>query len=207
MKRLIDIFLSALGLLLLSPVMLVVYFLVRYYLGGPVFFRQVRPGFEGRPFKMLKFRTMLDATDSAGTPLPDSERLTKFGRFLRSSSLDELPGLINVLKGDMSVVGPRPLLMTYLPLYSAEQSRRHLVRPGVTGLAQVSGRNALSWEEKFKLDVWYVDNQSLLLDLKIIILTFKKVFFREGINQEGQATMEAFKGSADNAIDGGKYEQ
>ncbi|AKA85324.1 Lipid carrier : UDP-N-acetylgalactosaminyltransferase [Pseudomonas synxantha] len=153
---------------------------------------------------MLKFRTMLDATDSAGMPLPDSERLTRFGRFLRSSSLDELPGLINVLKGDMSVVGPRPLLMAYLPLYSAEQSRRHLVRPGVTGLAQVSGRNALSWEEKFKLDVWYVDNQSLLLDLKIIILTFKKVFLREGINQEGQATMEAFTGSADNAIDGEK---
>ena len=147
---------------------------------------------------------MLDAHDAAGTPLPDSERLTKFGRFLRASSLDELPGLLNVLKGDMSIVGPRPLLMAYLPLYSAEQNRRHLVRPGVTGLAQVSGRNALSWEEKFKLDVWYVDNQSLLLDLKIIILTFKKVFLREGINQEGQATMEAFKGSNDNEIDGEK---
>ncbi|GLH48898.1 hypothetical protein RS3R2_25830 [Pseudomonas lactis] len=147
---------------------------------------------------------MLDAHDAAGTPLPDSERLTKFGQFLRASSLDELPGLLNVLKGDMSIVGPRPLLMAYLPLYSAEQNRRHLVRPGVTGLAQVSGRNALSWEEKFKLDVWYVDNQSLLLDLKIIILTFKKVFLREGINQEGQATMEAFKGSNDNEIDGEK---
>ena len=199
-----DIVVSGIGLILLSPVIIVVYFLVRYYLGGPVFFRQVRPGFEGKPFEMLKFRTMLDATDTTGAPLPDSERLTKFGRFLRASSLDELPGLINVLKGDMSVVGPRPLLMAYLPLYSAEQNRRHLVRPGVTGLAQVSGRNALSWEEKFKLDVWYVDNQSLLLDLKIIILTFKKVFLREGINQEGQATMEAFRGSADNATDGEK---
>lgn len=199
-----DIVISGLGLLLLSPVMIVTYLLVRWYLGGPAFFRQVRPGFEGRPFEMLKFRTMLDAHDATGTPLPDSERLTKFGRFLRASSLDELPGLLNVLKGDMSVVGPRPLLMAYLPLYSAEQNRRHLVRPGVTGLAQVSGRNALSWEEKFKLDVWYVDNQSLLLDLKIIILTFKKVFLREGINQEGQATMEAFKGSNDNEIDGEK---
>jgi lipopolysaccharide/colanic/teichoic acid biosynthesis glycosyltransferase len=204
MKRLMDIVVSGIGLILLSPVIIAVYFLVRYYFGGPVFFRQVRPGFEGKPFEMLKFRTMLDATDATGAPLPDSERLTKFGRFLRASSLDELPGLINVLKGDMSVVGPRPLLMAYLPLYSAEQNRRHLVRPGVTGLAQVSGRNALSWEEKFKLDVWYVDNQSLLLDLKIIILTFKKVFLREGINQEGQATMEAFRGSADNAIDGEK---
>ncbi|MBR7212950.1 sugar transferase [Pseudomonas lactis] len=204
MKRLMDIVISGLGLLLLSPVMVVTYLLVRWYLGGPAFFRQVRPGFEGRPFEMLKFRTMLDAHDAAGTPLPDSERLTKFGRFLRASSLDELPGLLNVLKGDMSIVGPRPLLMAYLPLYSAEQNRRHLVRPGVTGLAQVSGRNALSWEEKFKLDVWYVDNQSLLLDLKIIILTFKKVFLREGINQEGQATMEAFKGSNDNEIDGEK---
>lgn len=201
MKRIMDIVVSALGLFLLSPVIIVTCFLVRCYLGGPVFFRQVRPGFEGKPFEMLKFRTMLDATDASGCPLPDSERLTKFGRFLRASSLDELPGLINVLKGDMSVVGPRPLLIAYLPLYSAEQNRRHLVRPGVTGLAQVSGRNALSWEEKFKLDVWYVDNQSLLLDLKIIILTFKKVFLREGINQEGQATMEAFRGSVDNAID------
>ncbi|AZF04440.1 sugar transferase [Pseudomonas sp. R5-89-07] len=204
MKRLIDIIISGLGLLLLSPVIMVTYFLVRRFLGRPAFFRQVRPGFEGRPFEMLKFRTMLDAVDSTGAPLPDSERLTSFGRFLRASSLDELPGLINVLKGDMSIVGPRPLLMAYLPLYSAEQSRRHSVRPGVTGLAQVSGRNALSWEEKFKLDVWYVDNQSILLDLRIIILTFKKVFLREGISQEGQATMEAFTGSADNAITDGE---
>lgn len=204
MKRLIDIFVSGLGLILLSPIMVVTYLLVRHHLGSPVLFRQVRPGFEGKPFEMLKFRTMLDAVDSSGGALPDADRLTKFGLFLRSSSLDELPGLINVLKGDMSIVGPRPLLMSYLPLYSAEQSRRHLVRPGVTGLAQVSGRNSLSWEEKFRLDVWYVDNQSILLDLKIIILTFKKVFLREGISQEGQATMEAFKGSADNAIDNGK---
>ncbi|WP_280530851.1 sugar transferase [Pseudomonas sessilinigenes] len=204
MKRLIDVVFSALGLLLLSPLMVITYLLVRYYLGGPVLFRQVRPGFQGKPFEMLKFRTMLDGVDANGVQLPDSERLTKFGRFLRSSSLDELPGLINVLKGDMSIVGPRPLLMSYLPLYSTEQNRRHLVRPGVTGLAQVSGRNSLSWEEKFRLDVWYVDNQSLVLDLKIIFLTFKKVFLREGINQEGQATMEAFKGSTDNAIDNGK---
>jgi lipopolysaccharide/colanic/teichoic acid biosynthesis glycosyltransferase len=204
MKRLIDIIFSSLGLILLSPVIAITYLLVRYYLGGPVLFRQVRPGFQGKPFEMLKFRTMLDATDASGAPLPDSQRLTAFGRFLRSSSLDELPGLINVLKGDMSIVGPRPLLMSYLPLYSTEQNRRHLVRPGVTGLAQVSGRNSLSWEEKFRLDVWYVDNQSLLLDLKIIFLTFKKVFLREGINQEGQATMEAFTGSTDNATDNGK---
>ncbi|WP_411705143.1 sugar transferase [Edaphovirga cremea] len=201
-----DILFSGLGLFLLSPVMIITYFLVRYYLGKPVVFRQIRPGFEGKPFEMLKFRTMLDATDSNGVPLPDSERMTKLGRFLRASSLDELPGLINVLKGDMSIVGPRPLLMAYLPLYSVEQNRRHLVRPGVTGLAQVSGRNALSWEDKFKLDVWYVDNQSLLLDLKIMILTFKKVFLREGINQEGQTTMEAFKGSANNTISGERNE-
>ena len=179
---------------MLWPVMLVLMFLVRSKLGLPVFFSQVRPGKSGVPFLMYKFRTMTDATDANGDLLPDAARLTPFGRFLRSSSLDELPELINVIKGEMSLVGPRPLLMEYLPLYSAEQGRRHNVRPGITGWAQVNGRNAISWEEKFKLDVWYVDNQSFWLDIKILWLTLKKVFIREGINQEGQATMEAFKG-------------
>jgi len=160
-----------------------------------VLFRQVRPGLDGKPFEMIKFRTMQDVVDVAGKPLPDSERMSPFGSFLRSSSLDELPELWNVLKGDMSLIGPRPLLMEYLPLYSPEQYRRHEVRPGVTGWAQINGRNALSWEEKFKLDVWYVDNRSLWLDLKIIFLTIKKVFARDGISAEGEATMPKFTGS------------
>lgn len=194
-KRLFDIIVSALALIMLLPVFLIVMLLVRIKLGSPVFFRQVRPGKDAKPFEMIKFRTMLDAFDDEGNPLPDSERLTKFGAFLRSTSLDELPGLWNVLKGDMSLVGPRPLLVEYLELYSPEQARRHEVRPGITGWAQVNGRNAISWEDKFKLDVWYVDNQSFLLDLRILLLTVKKVFVREGISADGHATMEKFKGS------------
>lgn len=168
---------------------------IRKKLGSPVLFRQVRPGRGGKPFEMVKFRTMRDAVDADGTLLADSERMTPFGSFLRASSLDELPELWNVLKGDMSLVGPRPLLMEYLPLYSPEQNRRHDVRPGVTGWAQVNGRNALSWDEKFKLDVWYVDNQSLRLDLKVIFLTVKKVVVKEGISADGEATMSKFTGS------------
>lgn len=194
-KRLLDIFVAALGLLLLLPLLAVVAWLIRRNLGSPVLFRQVRPGLDGKPFEMIKFRTMQDVVDVAGKPLPDSERMSPFGSFLRSSSLDELPELWNVLKGDMSLIGPRPLLMEYLPLYSPEQYRRHEVRPGVTGWAQINGRNALSWEEKFKLDVWYVDNRSLWLDLKIIFLTIKKVFARDGISAEGEATMPKFTGS------------
>lgn len=194
-KRLLDIFVAALGLLLLLPLLAVVAWQIRRNLGSPVLFRQVRPGLDGKPFEMIKFRTMQDVVDVAGKPLPDSERMSPFGSFLRSSSLDELPELWNVLKGDMSLVGPRPLLMEYLPLYSPEQYRRHEVRPGVTGWAQINGRNALSWEEKFKLDVWYVDNRSLWLDLKIIFLTIKKVFVRDGISAEGEATMPKFTGS------------
>lgn len=196
MKRLIDILASGLGLLILSPLLLVLALLVFVYHGRPVFFGQVRPGLEGKPFKMLKFRTMRDAVDSNGNPLPDSERITKFGTFLRATSLDELPELWNVLKGEMSLVGPRPLLMEYLDLYTPEQARRHEVRPGVTGWAQVNGRNAISWEEKFKLDVWYVDNRSLWLDIKILLMTVKKVFVREGISADGHVTIEKFKGSS-----------
>lgn len=164
-------------------------------MGSPVLFRQVRPGIDGKPFEMVKFRTMKDAIDAQGNPLPDAERLTSFGQFLRSSSLDELPELWNVLKGDMSLVGPRPLLMEYLPLYSAEQYRRHDVRPGVTGWAQINGRNTLSWKEKFALDVWYVDNRSLWLDIKILFLTIKKVVVRDGISADGEATMSRFEGN------------
>lgn len=194
-KRLFDIVASVVGLIVLSPVIVLVAYLIRKRLGSPILFRQVRPGLGGKPFEMVKFRTMRDALDANGNPLPDSERMTDFGRFLRSSSLDELPELWNVLKGDMSLVGPRPLLMEYLPLYDLIQVRRHDARPGVTGWAQINGRNALSWEEKFKLDVWYVDNQSLWLDLKIIFLTVKKVLIRDGISAEGEATMTKFTGS------------
>jgi lipopolysaccharide/colanic/teichoic acid biosynthesis glycosyltransferase len=194
LKGLFDILASSLGLLLLSPVIAIVAWQIRRKLGSPVLFRQVRPGLDGKPFEMIKFRTMRDAVDAQGNPLPDSERMTPFGSFLRSSSLDELPELWNVLKGDMSLVGPRPLLMEYLPLYSPEQYRRHEVRPGVSGWAQVNGRNALSWEDKFKLDVWYVDNRSFWLDLKVIFLTLKKVVVREGISAEGEATMSKFTG-------------
>lgn len=193
-KRLFDIVASAFGLLLLAPVIAIVAWKIRRKLGSPVLFRQVRPGLKGKPFEMIKFRTMRDANDAAGNPLPDSERMTPFGGFLRSSSLDELPELWNVLKGDMSLVGPRPLLMEYLPLYSPEQYRRHEVRPGVTGWAQINGRNALSWDEKFKLDIWYVDNRSFWLDLKIIFLTIKKVVVRDGISADGEATMAKFTG-------------
>lgn len=195
MKRLFDIVAASVALLLLSPVILVVALLVRRKLGSPVFFRQTRPGLNAKPFQMVKFRTMRDAVDTEGYPLPDEERMTRLGSLLRATSLDELPELWNVLKGEMSLVGPRPLLMEYLPLYSTEQYRRHEVRPGVTGWAQVSGRNAISWEDKFKLDVWYVEHQSLRLDIKILLMTVKQVLVRDGISAEGQATMERFKGN------------
>lgn len=196
-KRFFDILLAAFALVVLFPVVLVVAFLIQRKLGSPVLFRQARPGLNGKPFNMVKFRTMLDATDKHGNPLPDDQRMTPFGSFLRGTSLDELPELWNVLKGDMSLVGPRPLLMEYLPLYSKEQYRRHDVRPGVTGWAQVNGRNAISWEGKFRLDVWYVDNQSLWLDVKILFLTVKKVLIRDGISGEGEVTMSKFTGSQD----------
>lgn len=196
MKRLLDFSISAVGLIVLAPVLGVIALAVRWRLGGPVLFRQVRPGLHGRPFTMYKFRTMRDAVDEHGRTLPDSKRLTGFGRLLRSTSLDELPELWNVLRGEMSLVGPRPLLMEYLPLYTPEQARRQEVRPGITGWAQVNGRNEISWEEKFELDVWYVDNKSVWLDLKILLLTVKKVFVREGISQAGQATMQKFRGTA-----------
>lgn len=196
-KRLHDILTSFLGLLILSPIIAIVAWKVRKKLGSPILFRQIRPGKDGKPFEMLKFRTMLDAIDTSGKPLPDADRMTPFGSFLRSSSLDELPGLWNVLRGDMSLVGPRPLLMEYLPLYSQEQSRRHEMKPGITGWAQVNGRNAISWEDKFKFDVWYIDNQSFLLDIKILLLTVKKVFVREGISSDDHVTMPEFRGSDD----------
>lgn len=194
-KRFFDIVLSALSLLILLPIIALVAWNIRKNLGSPVLFRQTRPGLNGKPFEMVKFRTMKDAVDQQGNPLPDSERMTPFGDKLRNSSLDELPELWNVLKGEMSLVGPRPLLMQYLPLYSKEQSRRHDVRPGVTGWAQINGRNAISWEEKFALDVWYVDNKTLWLDIKILFLTVKKVFVKEGISADGHVTVEPFKGS------------
>jgi lipopolysaccharide/colanic/teichoic acid biosynthesis glycosyltransferase len=193
-KRLLDVTLAALALLALALPLLVLMYLVRRKLGSPIFFRQVRPGLHGQPFEMIKFRTMTDARGPDGAWLPDAERLTPFGRWLRATSLDELPELWNVLKGDMSLVGPRPLLMEYLPLYTPEQARRHEVRPGITGWAQVNGRNAISWEEKFKLDVWYVDNRSLWLDIKILWLTVKRVWRRDGISAEGEATMPKFTG-------------
>ena len=195
MKRLFDVVVSACALLVLALPLLVVIWMVRRKLGSPVFFAQVRPGMHGKPFKMVKFRSMTSERGTDGELLPDAERLTPFGRFLRSTSLDELPELWNVLKGDMSLVGPRPLLMEYLPLYSPEQARRHEVRPGITGWAQVNGRNTISWEDKFKLDVWYVDHCSLWLDIKILWLTVKKVLVREGISAAGEATMGKFTGS------------
>ncbi|WP_010483309.1 sugar transferase [Pseudomonas sp. S9] len=194
-KRLFDVFASLIGLILLAPVFMLLCFFIKRKLGAPIFFVQIRPGYLGKPFKMVKFRTMRDAVDLNGDPLPDSERMTPFGSFLRSSSLDELPELWNVLKGDMSLVGPRPLLMEYLPLYNADQLKRHDARPGITGWAQINGRNAISWEDKFKLDTWYVQNQSFLLDIKIIIKTLKKVFVREGISGEGEVTMSKFTGN------------
>ncbi len=195
LKRGLDIVGASLGLMLLSPIILVLVVLIRRRMGAPVLFRQTRPGKDGVPFQMLKFRTMLDAMGSDGSVLSDADRLTPFGRKLRSSSLDELPELWNVLKGDMSLVGPRPLLMEYLPLYSPTQARRHDVRPGVTGWAQINGRNAISWEEKFALDVWYVENRTIWLDLRVIWLTIRKVLARDGINAQGDATMPRFTGS------------
>jgi len=195
LKRAFDIIGSASALVIFSPVFAITAHKVKKNLGSPVLFRQVRPGLYGRPFEMIKFRTMRDATDNNGNPLPDSERLTEFGKKLRSTSLDELPELWNVLKGDMSLVGPRPLLMEYLPLYNAEQAKRHNVHPGITGYAQVNGRNSLSWEEKFKLDTWYVEHQSFLLDMKIMLKTIKKVIVRDGISAEGEATMTKFTGT------------
>lgn len=193
-KRALDILGAAIGLIVFSPILIAISLMIRREMGSPVLFRQTRPGRHGKPFQMIKFRTMRDAIDASGRPLPDGERLTTLGRFLRSSSLDELPELWNVLKGEMSLVGPRPLLMEYLPLYSPEQARRHELRPGVTGWAQVNGRNAISWDEKFALDVWYVDNRSFWLDLKIIWLTIRKVVKRDGISAAGEATMPRFKG-------------
>ena len=196
MKRLFDFVMAGGALVLLSPILLVVALLVRVKLGSPVLFRQQRPGLHGQPFMMLKFRTMTDAFDRDGQPLPDAERLTRFGRWLRASSLDELPELLNIVRGDMSLVGPRPLLMCYLPLYSPEQARRHNLRPGLTGWAQINGRNALSWDEKFALDLWYVENRSCLLDLRILWLTALKVVKREGISSAGEVTMPPFTGSS-----------
>ena len=195
MKRLIDVVAASFGLLVLSPVLLFLAWRIRRVMGSPILFRQTRPGKDGKPFKMIKFRTMKDAHGPDGTPLLDADRITSLGSKLRSSSLDELPELWNVVKGDMSLVGPRPLLMEYMPLYSAHQARRHEVRPGVTGWAQINGRNAISWPEKFKLDIWYVDNHSLWLDLKIIVLTVKKVLKRDDISAAGEATMPRFEGA------------
>jgi len=194
-KRIFDIAASACALIILSPVLLVVMLLVRTKLGSPIFFTQVRPGLNGKPFKMVKFRTMTDERGEKGELLPNEQRMTRFGNLLRSTSLDELPELWNVLKGDMSLVGPRPLLMEYLPLYNQEQARRHQAKPGITGWAQINGRNAISWEEKFAHDTWYVDNQSLWLDIKILFLTVFKVFARSGINAGEEVTMPKFTGT------------
>jgi lipopolysaccharide/colanic/teichoic acid biosynthesis glycosyltransferase len=192
----VDIIGATVGFVLFAPLLAYLALRIRREMGNPVLFRQIRPGRNGKPFTMIKLRTLHDATDEMGTPLADAERLTRLGRFLRSSSLDELPELWNVLKGEMSLVGPRPLLMEYLPLYSPEQARRHEVRPGVTGWAQINGRNAINWEQKFALDVWYVDNQSLLLDLRILWLTIRKVLERDGISATGEATMPRYTGGA-----------
>lgn len=194
LKRMLDAIGAVVGLTILSPVLAVVAIMIRRKMGAPILFRQIRPGLHSRPFEMIKFRTMRDAIDANGDPLPDSERLTRLGQFIRSSSLDELPELWNVLRGDMSLVGPRPLLMEYLPLYSPEQARRHEVRPGITGWAQVNGRNAISWDEKFELDLWYVDNRNLWLDLKIIWLTIRKVIKREDIDDSSGVGQEKFEG-------------
>ncbi len=194
-KRFLDMVIAALALLLLSPVFIVLSLLVASRMGRPVLFSQMRPGLGGKPFKMTKFRTMRDATDADGVPLSDADRLTTLGTLLRSTSLDEIPELWNVLKGEMSLVGPRPLLMQYLPLYNAQQARRHEVRPGITGWAQVNGRNALTWEEKFALDVWYVDNHSLALDARILFQTVAAVFLRKGISNDSHATMPPFRGT------------
>jgi sugar transferase EpsL len=196
LKRTFDFTVALSMLIVILPVVLLLALMVRLFLGAPVLFSQIRPGLHGQAFTVYKFRTMTDEKDAAGKLLPDEVRLTRFGLFLRRSSLDELPQLFNVLKGDVSLVGPRPLLMDYLPLYSPEQARRHLVRPGITGWAQVNGRNAISWERKFELDVWYVNHQSFLLDMKILFLTVKKVLVKEGISAQGMETMPRFLGSA-----------
>lgn len=195
LKRVFDILASLLGLLMLSPVLFLLAIIVKQKHGPPILFKQTRPGKDGKPFIFYKFRTMTNKTDEEGNLLPDEDRLTNFGSFLRKTSLDELPSLFNVLKGDMSLVGPRPLLMQYLPLYNEIQKRRHEVKPGITGWAQINGRNALSWQKKFELDVWYVNNQSFWLDMKILFLTFYKVIKREGISAEGEATMKPFTGN------------
>ena len=195
LKRLLDIVIASIALVILSPLYIFVAYKVKKNLGSPVLFRQVRPGLNGIPFEMIKFRTMKDAVDIQGNPLPDHERLTPFGKMLRSTSLDEMPELWNVIKGDMSIVGPRPLLTEYLPLYNAEQAKRHNVRPGMTGHAQVNGRNAIGWEEKFKLDTWYVEHQSTLLDFKIMFKTVHKVLAKDDISAEGEATMTRFTGT------------
>ncbi|WAM54028.1 sugar transferase [Vreelandella venusta] len=204
LKRQIDIAISIIGLVLLSPLLVVIALLVRYKLGKPVIFRQYRPGLYGKPFEIVKFRSMRDAYDKQGRKLSEKGRLTPFGQRLRATSLDELPELWNVLKGDMSLVGPRPLLMEYLPYYSAHQARRHEVRPGVTGWAQVNGRNGISWESKFDYDIWYVDNQTFLLDVKILLLTVKKVFLREGISYSSDVAMPNFKQSKLHNDNGGQ---
>lgn len=197
LKRCFDFGLALVALVLLAPLMIGLAICILVFIGRPIFFKQQRPGYRGRPFQMFKFRTMSDACAPDGRPLSDSARLMRFGRILRSTSLDELPELINIIRGDMSFVGPRPLLMEYLPLYNAEQARRHSVKPGLTGWVQVNGRNTVSWDEKFVLDNWYVENQSFLLDMKIMLLTILKVLKREGIAQEGLATMEPFRGNRD----------
>lgn len=195
MKRLVDVLAATVGLLVLAVPLALLAWWVRRKLGSPVLFTQVRPGMNGKPFRIIKFRTMTDACDASGEFLPDAQRLTPFGRFLRATSLDELPELWNVLRGEMSLVGPRPLLMAYLPLYSSEQARRHEVRPGITGWAQVNGRNAISWQDKFALDVWYVDHRSLWLDMRILWMTLRKVLRRDGISAQGEATMPKFEGN------------
>ena len=197
LKRLLDIVIASSALVLLSPVYALVAYKVKKNLGSPVLFRQLRPGLHGKPFEMVKFRTMKDALDLDGNPLPDSERLTAFGKMLRATSLDEMPELWNVIKGDMSIVGPRPLLMEYLPLYNEQQAKRHNVRPGITGYAQVNGRNAISWEKKFELDTWYVENRSLWLDFKIMLKTVQKVLSKDDISAEGEATISKFTGTSE----------
>jgi sugar transferase EpsL len=196
-KRIFDLLIASLGLIILSPIILPTAILVRIFLGMPILFRQTRPGYKGKPFTVYKFRTMTDARDTQGNLLSDDVRLTRFGRFLRAASLDELPELFNILRGEMSFIGPRPLLMEYLPLYSPEQMRRHDVHPGLTGWAQVNGRNAVDWPARFALDVWYVDHWSFWLDIKIVLMSFWKVIQHEGIHQPGQATIEYFKGNKD----------
>jgi lipopolysaccharide/colanic/teichoic acid biosynthesis glycosyltransferase len=201
-KRLLDLLITIPGLILLSPILLLLSLLVFIYHGSPIFFKQRRPGYQDRPFTVYKFRSMSERRDAAGKLLPDAQRLTAFGRFLRASSLDELPELLNVLRGEMSLVGPRPLLMQYLERYTPEQARRHAVHPGITGWAQVNGRNAITWDDKFRLDVWYVDHWSLALDLKILLLTAWKVIKREGISQAGHATAPEFMGSTNSQDEG-----